>query len=127
MLFDRVLTANKANDDFQEFVQAISKGERRHRGVGLEDYRVVDGALFKKGLLWVPGDQRTEVIQEVHDQPSTGHVCLARTLDMLKRHFYWPGCSSDVRRYIRNYYPCQRSKAPRDKANGLLQPLPIPD
>jgi len=127
MLFDRVLTANKASNDFQEFVQAISKGEKRYKGIGLEDYRVVDGTLFKKGLLWVLEDQRTEVIQEVYNQLSTGHAGLARTLDILKRHFYWPGYSSDVRRYIRNYHPYQRSKAPRDKANGLLQPLPIPD
>jgi len=51
MLFDRVLTANKANDDFQEFVTAISKGEKLYKGLDLEDYRVVDRALFKKGLL----------------------------------------------------------------------------
>lgn len=45
---------------------------------------------------------------------------------MLKRHYYWPGCTADVKRYVRNCHPCQRSKAPRDKANGLLVPLPVP-
>ena len=33
----------------------------------------------------------------------------------------------EVARYIRNCYTYQRSKAPRDKYNGLLQPLPTPE
>jgi hypothetical protein len=45
---------------------------------------------------------------------------------MLKRHYYWPGCAADVKRFVRNCRPCQRTKAPRDKPNGLLVPLPIP-
>jgi len=32
-----------------------------------------------------------------------------------------------IDRYIRNCYICQRSKASRDKSNGLLQPLSIPE
>ena len=31
-----------------------------------------------------------------------------------------------MEQYIRNCHTCKRSKAPRDKQNGLLQPLPIP-
>ena len=34
---------------------------------------------------------------------------------------------NDVRRYIRSYHVCRPAKAPRDKYNGLLKPLPIPD
>ena len=32
-----------------------------------------------------------------------------------------------VARFTRNYYSCQRSKAPRDKYNSLLYLLPIPE
>ncbi len=35
--------------------------------------------------------------------------------------------SIDVARYVRNCHACQRSHSPRDKAPGLLRPLPVPD
>ena len=49
-----------------------------------------------------------------------------RTLEIVKRQFYWPGMKDEIARYIRNCHTCQRSKASRDQYNGLLQPLPIP-
>lgn len=135
-LFDRVLKANKEDQTCFEFRKAIEEGIELLHGVDLTDCRLVDGALYKKGLLWVPNVLRTEllkeislhteVLQDVHDQPSSGHPGITRTLQMLKRHYYWPGCTADVKRYVRNCHPCQRSKAPRDKANGLLAPLPVP-
>jgi len=45
---------------------------------------------------------------------------------MLRRHYTWPDCTADIKRYIRNCRSCQRSKSSRKKPNGLLQPLPIP-
>ena len=50
-----------------------------------------------------------------------------RMLEILKRPFYWPGMKEEVARYIRDCSTCQRSKAPRDRYNGLLQPLPTPE
>src|SRR6266536_157590 len=35
--------------------------------------------------------------------------------------------SIDVARYVRNCHVCQRSHSPRDKALGLLWPLPVLD
>ena len=46
---------------------------------------------------------------------------------MLKRHFYWSDCTADIKRYVRNCHPCQRSKAPRNKLNELLVSLPVPE
>ena len=83
--------------------------------------------LYKAGLLWVSEALQTEVLQEVHDQPASGHPGVARTVSMLKRHFYWSGCTADIKRYVRNCHPCQRSKAPRNKLNELLVSLPVPE
>ena len=35
--------------------------------------------------------------------------------------------NKDIHRYVRNCHVCRRAKAPRDKYNGLLKPLPIPE
>ena len=34
---------------------------------------------------------------------------------------------ADIERFVSNCYDCRRLKVPRDKAPGLLRPLPIPD
>ncbi len=67
------------------------------------------------------------LIREVHDQPSVDHPDILRTVKVIKRNYYWPFMRKTIDRYIRNCYICQRSKAPRDKSNGLLQSLPIPE
>ena len=125
-LFNRVHKANRDDPDCEEYRQAIQKNEKTLHGTELSRCRVVDGALFKNGLLWVPTDMQTEVLKEIHDQPASSHPGVARTVDLLRRHYYWPGHAKTIKRYIRNCHPCQRSKSPRDQANGLLVPLPIP-
>ena len=124
-LFERVLQANKT--DYAEYREAVEGGKERLHGVDLTDSRLIDGVLYKQGLLWVPESLQTQVLQEIHDQPASGHPGVTRSIHMLKRHFYWPGCTADVKQYVRNCHPCQRSKAPRNKPNGLLVPLPIPE
>lgn len=128
-IFERIRQLNLTDPTCNEFREAISRNQRKLHGQTLDRFRVVDEALFKNGLLWVPDvpeELRTELIREVHDQPSSGHCGVRRTIALLTRHYYWPGYAATVKRYIRNCHPCQRSKAPRDKTNGLLVPLPVP-
>ena len=63
---------------------------------------------------------RTDIIKESYDQPVYGHPGRDRTLELVKRQFYWRSIKDEVARYIRNCYICQRGKAPRDQYNGLL-------
>jgi hypothetical protein len=125
-LYQRVSDANKTDELCSEYRQAISGNEPKLHGIDLKDCRIVDEVLFRKGLLWVPENMHTELLQEIHDQPSTSHPGNRRTTDLIQRFYYWPGHRATVRQYIRNCHACQRSKAPRDGTNGLHQPLPIP-
>jgi len=125
-LYQRIRLANQTDELCTEYRQAIAKGELTLHGTKLKDCQVVDDVLFKKSLLWVPEKLYTELLQEIHDQPSTSHPGIRRTVDLVQRFYYWPGHRATIRQYIRNCHACQRSKAPRDGTNGLLQPLPIP-
>ncbi len=67
---------------------------------------------------------RTELIQLTHDTPYAGHPGIDKTLELLKRNYYWYGMKSDVIKYVKSCLNCQQSKIyPRRKA-GLLQPIP---
>ena len=68
-----------------------------------------------------------KVIKEAHDQPAVGHPGVEQTLNMLRRHYYWPAMREEVEQYLRNCHVCKQAKAFRDAYNGLFQPLPVPE
>ncbi|KAB5518549.1 hypothetical protein PHYPO_G00167340 [Pangasianodon hypophthalmus] len=49
------------------------------------------------GLLYVPRQARAKVLQWGHLSPLTAHPGARRTLDFLKRRFWWPSMEKDVR------------------------------
>ena len=79
--------------------------------------------------LYIPADGplRTRLLQECHDVPTAGHLGKDKTLEQVKRRFYWPRMDADVLQYVRTCDACQRNKPSQQATAGLLQPLPIPD
>ena len=128
-VYQEVLKANKLDEGCLGYRTAVKKGEKAWKGIPLQNCSVKQGALYKNDALWVPEDERllARLIGEVHDPPASGHPGVHRTMDLLLRHYYWPRMRDAVARFVRNCHSCQRSKAPRDKYNGLLHPLPIPE
>ena len=125
-IYHRVVQANKEDEFCSEIRDAILDRQTKFRGITLAKCSVDDGVLYHQDKLWVPEDYYAEIIRETHDQPACGHPGVARTYELLKREYYWRGMKVDVATYVKNCYICQRSKAPRHRDHGLLQPLPIP-
>ena len=92
-------------------------------------YTVKDGTVYKETLIYVPDVSalKTRLLREAHDTPTSGHVGVAKTVDLLTRCYYWPGLYKDVRQYVTTCLPCQSNKPSHQKPLGLLQPLPIPE
>ena len=90
-------------------------------------FKLQDGILLKDELIYIPNDDlRLQVLKQLHDNPSAGHFGIAKTVEMVSRNFWWP----QMRKFIAHYVltcDCNRSKAPRNKPHGLLQPLPVPE
>ena len=88
-----------------------------------------DGNLLFRSRRWVPNSEslRTRMIQETHDSTLTGHPGRELTYATMARRWFWPGMSSDIRRFCRNCDKCGANTVWRDRRQGLLKPLPIPD
>ncbi|KAH9744256.1 hypothetical protein KPL70_003624 [Citrus sinensis] len=54
-----------------------------------------------------------------------GHFGIAKTLDVLKEHFFWPHMKRDVERICEKCITCKHAKS-RVLPHGLYNPLPIP-
>ncbi len=66
------------------------------------------------------------VIRKVHDPITIGHPGYQKIVSFITQNYYWPGLKKMVQYYIQNCHSCKCAKAPRDRYNGLLKPLPIP-
>jgi len=43
----------------------------------------------------------------------SAHGGIAKTLEIIRRQFYWPGMVTQVREYIRSCVVCKTTKAPK--------------
>ena len=99
------------------------------------------GVLWHDGCLYVPPSLREDVIHANHDNPLAGHFGVERTLELIRRKYYWPNqergdqqdtehdpsMRAQVKEYCETCTICKRSKAPRHKPYGKLSSLPIPE
>ena len=79
----------------------------------LASYVMKDGLLYRRfdgnTQLVVPKDLRESVLKMGHDMPLAGHLGVRRTRERIWQAFYWPGISSDVRKYCQSCDPCQKT------------------
>lgn len=90
----------------------------------------------RHGLLWRHGKQlyvpldaqlRQDILYWHHDVPWCAHLGMAKTMELVKRQFYWPAMDKDIRNYIASCYKCQANKPDRRPAQVPLTPLIPPD
>ncbi|SNX87990.1 related to pol protein [Melanopsichium pennsylvanicum] len=112
-------------------------------------FEIKDGLWYKNGRIVVPrvtlggrkGKARPQVAKQslsvehlrymvmtqCHDGINAGHVGRDATLDLARRHYWWPGMAAWVADYVASCPVCARYKTPRHKPYGLLQPLSTPE
>jgi len=117
---------SKVKDD--EVVKAVEK--MKQAGVRMlrdEEWREVDGIMYKEGKVYVPKDEklRTEIIRLHHDMPIGGHGGQWKTVELVTRNFWWPGITKEVKRYVEGCDICQRNKNHIEQPAGKLMPNSI--
>ncbi|KAH0815056.1 hypothetical protein GEV33_007735 [Tenebrio molitor] len=74
--------------------------------------------------LCVPKPVRAAVLRECHDNPTAGHLGIAKTTARLALRYYWPGMFREAAQYVRNCPSCQRYKTPQQQPPGKMYPTP---
>ncbi|KAK3541248.1 hypothetical protein QTP86_016912 [Hemibagrus guttatus] len=67
-----------------------------------------------------------QVMQWVHEAPSSCHPWIHRSIQLARRRFWWSSLGTDVERYVQACPTCAQSRASRQVPEGLLEPLPTP-
>src|SRR5204862_7552038 len=86
-----------------------------------------NGILYRKNLLWIPKDPavKRSVLQSEHDSKVAGHFGQDKTIELIRRNFWWPHMDEEIIEYVRTCPECQKNKSRRHRPYGMLQPLEL--
>ncbi|MCO5547702.1 hypothetical protein L7F22_001153 [Adiantum nelumboides] len=109
------------DEDFARIYDQIVNGQRH------EHYTLKSDFLMMHGKLCVTKRLRPKVLIECHAPSYAGHRGIDATVKAVDTFCYWPTLRRDVSAFVRSCLVCQKVKFDRQKAPGLLEPLPILD
>jgi hypothetical protein len=98
-------------------------------------YRIRKGILYLdnpigQSVICVPAATKggRRIIELIIDQSHTlvGHQGYRKVVDYVRRWFWWPTMSKDIKKFCDSCGRCQTTKASTTRPMGLLHSLPIP-
>ena len=60
----------------------------------------------------LPESVVSQVLCAIHNNPSAGHLGVSKTLEKVRRRFYWHGMREDVEMHVRRCVPCAEVNDP---------------
>ena len=122
-------------DRFKLNIRQITKQWGKAKDHDQEEYFSKEGILYRNWKSPVDPDQevkqvvvphvlRHSVLQLAHSIPLAGHLGIAKTLDRVLQHYFWPGVFSDVRRCCKVCPDCQKSA--KRHASEMAKPVKTP-
>ncbi|KAK3574835.1 hypothetical protein QTP86_018424 [Hemibagrus guttatus] len=76
--------------------------------------------------IFVPSQFCLQVMQWIHEAPSSGHPGIQRSTQLVRCRFWWPSLASDVEGHVQASPTCAQARTSHQLPEGLLEPLPIP-
>lgn len=119
---------NKIIEDFESSNNSDAAMRWTDRGYYLSQgvlYRCNPDGDSEEPQLVVPESLRAELMKELHDSPTAGHLGLERTLRKIKEKYFFRNMRTYVAQYLKSCDLCQKYKATNLKPAGLLQ-TPVP-
>jgi transposase InsO family protein len=116
-----------AQERMAQAAQTATVDARSDDGPEVGKWKMENGILHFEGRYYIPsGLLRRELLKQNHDDPHAGHFGYEKTLELLRRKYWWPNMPGDVREYVTSCTKCSLAKPTRHKPYGLLQSLPVP-
>lgn len=119
IMLDNLFDFETTEFESEEYLELIKNIEENNKK--LPDLKVENGLVFRKmsfegedddmkWKLWIPPNISQAVIEKAHCTLTTCHGGIAKTLERLKRYFYWPKMASQVKLFIKNCETCKETK-----------------
>jgi len=121
----------KENDEYEEAVRTgpVPNGrmakDRKAEQKGMIEMK--DGVVYWKGMLWIPSDGNLirQILESEHDTKVAGHMGQDKTIELIRRNFWWPRMNKQITDFVRSCLQCQKNKVARHQPYGLLAPMEL--
>ena len=115
-------------DNFLESVKTSFLSQQWKDWVSQDSCRkLLKGLPFHGSVLFLPSKAlQQRAFQWCHKDSLAGHPGIDKTIELLRRKFWWPTLGADIRRWVGGCLVCASAKACHSRSRGLLQPLPTP-
>jgi len=88
--------------------------------------RIQGNLLYRKEKLWIPAAAVQRVMESEHDTRVAGHMGQDKTIELIRRNFWWPKMNDRILDFVRSCPECQKNKTARHQPYGLSSPLELP-
>lgn len=123
-----ISSAEFKSENYNKIKSTIRDNQRELPDLKIQGEAVYKRTQFRTGdqtvdsssvwKLWLPEKLRPQAIENAHHPASAAHGGTEKTTELVRRYFYWPGLSSEVRTFVSNCATCKETKAP----NQTLRP-----
>jgi len=115
---------DEAYEQAKEQEAAAEKPSPKDRKV--QELSCKDNLLYLQNLLWVPKGLVQEIMESEHDTKVAGHMGQGKTIELIRRNFWWPKMDEQIIDFVRSCPECQQIKASRHPPYGLSSLLELP-
>lgn len=90
-----------------------------------DDWNDDDGIMFYKSRCYIPYNDplRRRILQRYHDSKTAEHPGQYKTLELLRRDYFWPSMASYVNNYVKGCALCQQMKVNHHPTTPPLTPI----
>jgi len=110
----------------QEREQEVTSEEPSLKNRRVKELSCEDNLLYRRNLLWIPKGLLQKIMESEHNTKVAGHMGQDKTIELIRRNFWWPKMNERIIDFVRSCPECQRNKAPRHQPYGLSSPLELP-
>ena len=111
-LRDKIALATNIDELAAKIKSCLQKQLLLPMRTALSDWSYSDGLIAYKGKVYIPTNTelRKEVVTSFHDSILAGHPGFFKTLSLIKEHYWWPGLTVFLKKYIDGCAICQQMK-----------------
>ena len=122
--FVNLSSSHFSSEEYKELKKVVLKNRAQ-----LPDLKIEGELVYKRTFsncvdqvpvwrLWLPNGLTHEIVKNGHEPPLVSHGGFVKTLERIKRYYFWPHMAKQIKEFIEKCDICKETKAP----NYILRP-----
>jgi len=124
---EKVKEEGKKDNNYEQAIkQEAMAGELAPKDQKVKEITIEGGLVYQKNLLWITNGLIQQIMESEHDTKVARHMGQDKTIELIRRNFWWPKMNERIIDFVKNCPKCQQNKASRHQPYGLSSPLELP-